>query len=225
MAGEDTTQRSLTRSSHRKDEDEQKRYPNSINAIIVAVAKSYLNRVNPEKHLDDAMSYEQFIQESKFEDVYEATLEKFKGVKLPPRKNLAEMLERMGRGSSTDMPYYRLRAIADFLKIPVGALLLYAQFVSLERRIDDREERKEGLQQFVDALRRITEAAERQIASLETKEGAGVRDSDDYLFSHYHNYDDALQEIWVADIDALIEWCEAFADGDLEIVNTAARRR
>lgn len=102
-----------------------------------------------------------------------------------------------------NVDFVDLRAFAQFLALPTGALLLFTQCVSDERRAGgDREAARKTARSFLRAIRRVVDATENYINS---------RRDDEPLFIKV--YDDAGQE-YLADIGVLKMWADVFRGND-----------
>lgn len=194
-----------------RDGHEDKRFPNSIAALVRGIYKSWLNRSNPDKY-DDNLSAVDFVVASNFGNTYTTVVQKFAGIKRPRRKEFHDFFNNLGAGKDSAFPYYEARAISDYLGISESTLFLYTKLMSIERRVDDPTERKAALLQIVSAMKRAVIAAEHLI---ESDEGGGK------LFSLTDSTDKDGNSIWVADIDRLKFLCDQYNSGNLELVRKA----
>lgn len=141
--------RQVTKVGIRPDGDVDKRFPNSISATVRAVVAWWLKTTEPEKHTKRTSAVK-FADESDFNDHLRDTLDRFGGVK-NKATNPADFVDKISRQVGTDFEYYRLRAFADFMGISESAFLTVAKLVSIDRRVDDPEERKEASRQYLRA--------------------------------------------------------------------------
>lgn len=199
----------------RKDKKDDKRYPNSIAMTVVAIVKSFLHTSDPDRHSDNDMSYVRFLEESNFSEIYASTLEKYPGIKDPPIK-LKDMLQKIGGGKDKGLSYFQIRALADYLDLPVSLFFLFTHLVSIERRIDDLHQRRQAFLQLIEGIRRVLGAAESAIVNND-------EEIDDWIFTHIHNERDGI-DIWIADVVRLVEWCEHYNEGDLSLVKEALEK-
>lgn len=201
-----------------KDTDGKKRYPNSIAAIFRTVMRFWLKKTKPSDF--SGTSVQEFLDGSNYEAIYLGVRARYPGrsrwpgQRLSPKHartkhhRLKDMMDDLS-AQATDLDYPQLRALSDFLGVSESACMLIAKLISLERRINDPKERREGMTQLLDAHRRMIDKATELAFS-----------SDGPSFAKVHQTDKA-PNLWLADVDALHDLVSSYRDGDLSVVDHA----
>lgn len=196
-----------------KDKARKKRYPNSIAAIFRTVVRFWLQKTKPKDF--KVTSVQEFLDSSSYGAIYLDARTRYPGRQRWPGQRdatkhhrLKDMMDDLS-AQATDLDYPQLRALSDFLGVSESACLLIAKLISVERRINDPEERRQGMTQLLDAHRRlIDKAAELALAS------------DGFSFAKTLQTD-KVPNLWLADVDALYDLVSSYRDGDLSAVDRA----
>lgn len=180
--------------SDRVDGDSVKKYPNGIAATARAIAAYWVdNPTNPGKPL----TIDQFYQETEFADCYEAIRKRYPGLggRTPTKPDSVKTIPNNIAAGRHALEYGQIRALADMCKIPLGILLLFSQFVSMELRAKrSNASAQAGILDDIQAARRALDSLEADI-----RQGAKMIDTDR-----------SKETKAFANIELLKRLCEAF---------------
>lgn len=198
-----------------KDKDEEKRFPNSVAAIIRTVVRFWLKKVKPDE-FTKTTSVRDFLENSDYASRYYEAQKRYPKRSRPSglkqgsgaRHPLHDMIDKLSV-QATEFDYLQLRAISDFMGVSESACMLLAKLISVERRLDDPVERQQATLQLLDAHRRMIEKA------LDL-----VNAPDGVSFAATIPAKNA-DTLWVANIDTLHDLVTSYRDGDLSAVDEA----
>ncbi len=183
-----------------KDGAAGKKFPSSMAATWLAVRSHWLQSSGQIAPSTPALSVEDFLEQSDFEECYRAILKRYRGVPRPAHDVTAQLYDLPRQATSLD--YYKLRALAKFTRIrSAAAILMFTQLAGEELRAkEDRRSAREACEQLLDAFQRVID---------ETKRHLERTDEPNFLF--WKEYDEGL----LPSMDLLTAWRDAFLDGPL----------
>ena len=187
-----------------RDRDPEKRFPNSLRLLIVAIQEFWLQELERVPKDTPPLSSKRFFASDDFADCYLRTLDLYKGVARPQRKSVAGVFEDMATGNS-DLEYYKIRALAHYTRLRSAALLLLlSQLIGEERRArDEGRSPKQACDMVLKGIQRVIICTRK---NLRTKS-----DGDDLFMRKY----DATKDGYLPDMTMLRMWREAFNSGPL----------
>jgi hypothetical protein len=129
---------------HQPEGKSGKRCPNGLTATIKAVLKNWNNQLN--ESFPAEMSVKAFLDDGAFAAAYGRVLLAYPGLPSDAPTDSEDIIRDLSNGT-TDAEYYKLRAVSDYLGIPVGLLLAFSQFTSDEVhcKLDGRNTKEELL--------------------------------------------------------------------------------
>jgi len=212
----------------RRDKEDGKRYPNSVVALVRTICTQWFPKG---KHREPGArrSVKSFVEDSGFDHVLFEVFDRFPkaaesstiskvedlGVR---RKRIKNMLDSFGSSHSRRPPpfeYFHLRAFSDYLGVSESGFLIVTKLLSLERRIDDPETRRQAIMQMIEAHRRLLSEAEAM---------ANADDFEGFAIAEGPHPKDKEREVWIANPDALHTLVDAFQREDLSEYEEAMDR-
>ena len=209
----------------KKDYDARKRFPNSLSAIFRTVFTKWLSEL--EGKPEEETTAEKFVEQSDFGKFYLEAAKRFPatgnvgGLDHPKNPEgivadaLASSLRKVARGEK-NLDYYLLRAFSDYLEVSDSTILIFGMMTSIDRRVDNFENRTKAMTEFLTALKNVIEVMEAHTA---TKNGERE------IFSKADGVDSNGQERWIANAEILHEVVRAFNKDDLTEYKAANEKR
>lgn len=114
------------------------------------------------------------------------------------------------------MHYYQLRALADYLGVSDSAVLVFGMLTSVDRRVDEPEQRCAAMTEFLDAMQRTLDKLREQVATVAEGQSS---------FSQIDGVTRDGKEVWVANAEKLHEVIEAYNDGPLDTLKAANAKK
>lgn len=202
-----------------RDRDGEKRFPNSIGAIVRAVFREWESLTEQDAAVNPRTALE-FLERTSFLDVFMDVVNRFpnskdKAIKkdgdtASRRKKVANYLEDIGTQKTT-LEYARLRAVVDFLRLCEGSFFILARLISLERRAGSPAEAITAQKQYLAAVSNLIDGTQRTI------ESGGV-------FSRVDSRTDDGKEIWIANTSLLKQLVERYNAEDQASVRSLLDR-
>ena len=183
---------------YREDGTKEKKFPNGVSVTVKAMVQSWIPLSNGDP--TSRLSRREFIEQSNFVEVYDRIAAKYGGVRRKPKTkgSTASMLNDLTFGRH-DLPYYKLRALAQFVGLPTGMFVLFTQCVSAER--DARESGRNAQAvclEIISGMQRIADAMKRHIE--------GTNNGDPIFL---HQYDQTTESI-LPSMELLKRWSDLY---------------
>jgi hypothetical protein len=183
---------------HRDDEEPGKKFPNGISATVQAVVQSWIPLLSGDHTTQ--LSRPEFVRRSRFVEVYNRIAKKYGGVNKKPRTegSASSMLNDITFGRH-DLPYFKLRALAEFVELPTGLFVLFSQCVSAEREArDSGSDARAKCLEIITGIRRVADDME-----------ARLRDNTSLDKLFLRRYDKSSQGL-LPSVELLKQWSDLY---------------
>lgn len=210
-----------------RDEDPQKRFPNSISALFRTVHKYWLY-MNGKSDDPRQMGVEKFLEQSNFAAKYLEVAQRFPGIsaagleqdetkthyisyELPRVKKL---YDKLTSGKGADLKYAHVKAMAEFLDIPDSLILIIGMVTSIDRRLDDVEEKEKAMLQFIHAMQHALSEAEQIISDYRDQPEVFSKKTTERVDKHD-------RETWIVNEVILKRMVDSFGECELDAYRRA----
>jgi hypothetical protein len=174
-----------------------KKYPDSICHTTLAIQQFWKRVLEPGDN--SRLTHREFCDETNFVEVYKGVINRYKGDKTVPgnKETIAAMVNDIAVGRH-QLPYYRIRALAEFVGIPSGVFLLFTHAVGDQRHAEqDGEDPHGACLRLIEGVLRVGEVAKEFIEADKKRGGT--------LFMHQYD-----AKTYLPNVEALKMWADAF---------------